>query len=288
MVIPKGHFAVYVGEAQIKKRFVVPISYLNHTCVQELLNQAGEEFGFDYPMGGVTIPCSEETFMNLTSQLSDLSSNMGFTLTSKILRRSFSKGKNDEMVIPKGHFAIYVGETQFKNRFVVPISYLNHTCVQELLNQAGEEFGFDYPMGGAKILRRSFSKGRNDAEIIPKGNFTVYVGDGTQLKKRFIVPMWYLNQPSFQDLLSLAEEEFGFNHPMGGLTIPCNEASFIDLVSQLNDLFVVPISYLNHTCVQELLNQAGEEFGFDYPMGGVTIPCSEEMFWNLTSQLNHL
>ncbi|KAI3956038.1 hypothetical protein MKW92_033763 [Papaver armeniacum] len=258
MVIPKGHFAVYVGVAQIKKRFVVPISYLNHTCVQELLNQAGEEFGFDYPMGGVTIPCSEETFMNLTSQL-----KMGFSLPSKILRRSFSKGKNDEMAIPKGHFAIYVGETQFKKRFVVPISYLNHTCVQELLNQAGEEFGFDYPMGGvtipcseemflnltsqlnhfnmgfnlhAKILRRSFSKGRNDAEIIPKGHFTVYVGDGTQLKKRFVVPMWYLNQPSFQDLLSLAEEEFGFNHPMGGLTIPCNEASFIDLVSQLNDL----------------------------------------------------
>ncbi|KAI3899348.1 hypothetical protein MKW92_003794 [Papaver armeniacum] len=72
MVIPKGHFAVYVGESQIKKRFVVPISYLNHTCIQELLNQAGEEFGFDYPMGGVTIPCSEETFTNLTSQLSDL------------------------------------------------------------------------------------------------------------------------------------------------------------------------------------------------------------------------
>ncbi|RZC86296.1 hypothetical protein C5167_007480 [Papaver somniferum] len=72
MVIPKGHFAVYVGETQIKKRFVVPISYLSYNCVQELLNQAGEEFGFDYPMGGVTIPCSEETFMNLTSQLSDL------------------------------------------------------------------------------------------------------------------------------------------------------------------------------------------------------------------------
>ncbi|KAI3886373.1 hypothetical protein MKW92_039695 [Papaver armeniacum] len=88
----------------------------------------------------------------------------------------------------------------------------------------------------AKILRRSFSKGRNDAEIIPKGHFTVYVGDGSQLKKRFVVPMWYLNHPSFQDLLSLAEEEFGFDHPMGGLTFPCNEASFIDLVSQLNDL----------------------------------------------------
>ncbi|KAI3899357.1 hypothetical protein MKW92_003803 [Papaver armeniacum] len=71
-VIPKGHFAVYVGDTQIKKRFVVPISYLNHLGIQQLLNQAGEEFGYDYPMGGVTIPCSEETFMNLTSQLSDL------------------------------------------------------------------------------------------------------------------------------------------------------------------------------------------------------------------------
>ncbi|MCL7026448.1 hypothetical protein MKW94_008049 [Papaver nudicaule] len=76
---------------------------------------------------------------------------MGFTLTSKILRRSSSKGKNDEMVIPKGHFAVYVGDTQFKKRFVVPISYLSHSCVQELLNQAGEEFGFDYPMGGVTI-----------------------------------------------------------------------------------------------------------------------------------------
>ncbi|KAI3839670.1 hypothetical protein MKX03_011290 [Papaver bracteatum] len=132
MVIPKGHFSIYVGETQFKKRFVVPISYWNHTWVQELLNQAGEEFGFDYPMGGVTTPCSEEMFLNLTSQLNYL-------------------GKNDEMVIPKGHFAVYVGESQFKKRFVVPISYLNHVCIQELLNQAGEEFGFDYPMGGVTI-----------------------------------------------------------------------------------------------------------------------------------------
>jgi|UniRef100_B9HRC8 SAUR family protein len=29
----------------------------------------------------------------------------------------------------------------------------------------------------------------------------------------------YLNQPTFQDLLVQAEEEFGYVHPMGGLTI---------------------------------------------------------------------
>ncbi|KAH1141406.1 hypothetical protein AAZX31_12G033500 [Glycine max] len=44
----------------------------------------------------------------------------------------------------------------------------------------------------------------------------------------------YLNQPSFQDLLSHAEEEFGYEHPMGGLTIPCSEDVFQRITSCLN------------------------------------------------------
>lgn len=66
--VPKGHVAVYVGELQ-KKRFVVPISYLNHPLFLDLLNRAEEEFGFNHPMGGLTIPCKEDAFINLTSQL---------------------------------------------------------------------------------------------------------------------------------------------------------------------------------------------------------------------------
>ncbi|XVF45443.1 hypothetical protein PTKIN_Ptkin02bG0206700 [Pterospermum kingtungense] len=66
--VPKGHVAVYVGEAQ-RKRFVVPISYLNHPSFAELLNRAEEEFGFNHPMGGLTIPCKEDAFINLTSRL---------------------------------------------------------------------------------------------------------------------------------------------------------------------------------------------------------------------------
>ena len=86
-----------------------------------------------------------------------------------------------------------------------------------------------------KVLRQSklFANqaGSNQMDV-PKGYLAVYVGESQ--KKRFIVPISFLNQPSFQKLLSIAEEEFGFNHPMGGLTIPCREEVFIHLTSRLN------------------------------------------------------
>ncbi|OVA12820.1 Auxin-induced protein [Macleaya cordata] len=68
--VPKGHFTVYVGDSQ-KKRFVIPISYLNHPSFQDLLIQAEEEFGF-YHSSALIIPCNEEDFINLTSHLNCL------------------------------------------------------------------------------------------------------------------------------------------------------------------------------------------------------------------------
>ncbi|XP_015581348.1 auxin-induced protein 15A-like [Ricinus communis] len=64
---------------------------------------------------------------------------------------------------------------------------------------------------------------------VPKGCVTVYAGDNQ--RKRYVIPVSYLNQPSFQELLSQAEEEFGYDHPMGGLTIPCSESIFLDVIS---------------------------------------------------------
>ncbi|XP_047940442.1 auxin-induced protein 15A-like [Salvia hispanica] len=82
-----------------------------------------------------------------------------------------------------------------------------------------------------QILRRSLSNERRSAEV-PKGHVAVYVGDNE--KKRFVIPVAYLNHPSFQELLFQAEEEFGFHHPMGGLTIPCSEDLFVDFISCLS------------------------------------------------------
>ncbi|CAJ2679486.1 auxin-induced protein 15A-like [Trifolium pratense] len=66
---------------------------------------------------------------------------------------------------------------------------------------------------------------------VPKGHLAVYVGND---HKRFVIPISYLSHPLFRDLLDWAEQEFGFNHPMGGLTIPCTEDYFISLTSSLN------------------------------------------------------
>ncbi|GAB2218144.1 hypothetical protein Droror1_Dr00001362 [Drosera rotundifolia] len=67
--MPRGHFAIYVGNNEEKKRFVVPISYLKHPLFQQLLRKAEEEFGYDYGEGGVTVPCSEYYFNDLLSRI---------------------------------------------------------------------------------------------------------------------------------------------------------------------------------------------------------------------------
>ncbi|XVE93752.1 hypothetical protein REPUB_Repub01dG0221400 [Reevesia pubescens] len=91
------------------------------------------------------------------------------------------------------------------------------------------------PSAAKHVLHRSAlttNKRSSTSLDVPKGFFPVYVGESQ--KKRFLVPLSFLNQPLFQDLLSKAEEEFGFDHPMGGLTIPCHEDVFIDVISRLN------------------------------------------------------
>ncbi|KAK8317301.1 hypothetical protein V6Z11_A13G099200 [Gossypium hirsutum] len=78
-------------------------------------------------------------------------------------------------------------------------------------------------MHAKQILRHSklfANQAASASTHVPKGYFAVYVGEPKE-------------EPSFQKLLSIAEEEFGFSHPMGGLTIPCREEIFVDLTSSL-------------------------------------------------------
>ncbi|MBA0876192.1 hypothetical protein Goshw_004705 [Gossypium schwendimanii] len=151
--VPKGYFAVYVGENQ--KRFVIPVSFLNHPSFQDLLGMSQEEFGYSHPTGGLTIPCNEDTFLEVTSRII---LHRKTTMAIRLPRIVGSKK------VPKGYFAVYVGENQ----------------------------------------------------------------------KRFMIPVSFLSRPLFQDLLGMSQEEFGYSHPTGGLTIPCNEDIFLDVTSRLN------------------------------------------------------
>ncbi|KAI3736335.1 hypothetical protein L6452_15874 [Arctium lappa] len=87
-------------------------------------------------------------------------------------------------------------------------------------------------LSNLKCFRRSSSfPNGNCQKDVPKGHLAVYVGQIQ--KKRFIVPITYLDQPLFQVLLRHSEEEFGFDHPMGGLTISCKEDEFVKLIALL-------------------------------------------------------
>ncbi|KAM0012726.1 putative small auxin-up RNA [Helianthus debilis subsp. tardiflorus] len=83
-----------------------------------------------------------------------------------------------------------------------------------------------------KILKRSLSNGGSTPASmdIPKGYFPIDVGE--QEKKRFVVPISILSEPRFQELLHQSEQQFGYNHPLGGITIPCSEDVFTDLASR--------------------------------------------------------
>nr|GEU41252.1 auxin responsive SAUR protein [Tanacetum cinerariifolium] len=104
--------------------------------------------------------------------------------------------RNYQSDVPKGHLAVYVGETEKR--------------------------------------RLNTYRSRYYRRDVPKGHLAVYVGQNE--KRRFVVPIAYLEQPLFQNLLRQSEDEFGFDHSMGSLTISCQEDEFFEITAQLYSL----------------------------------------------------
>uniref|UniRef100_A0A0D3AVH4 Uncharacterized protein n=1 Tax=Brassica oleracea var. oleracea TaxID=109376 RepID=A0A0D3AVH4_BRAOL len=85
--------------------------------------------------------------------------------------------------------------------------------------------------GAKRIIGLSIAATSKKTVSVPKGFLAVYLGEDQVQKKRYLVPISYLSQPSFQSLFGKSEEEFRFGHPIGGLTIPCRENTFINVTS---------------------------------------------------------
>ncbi|KAM0071063.1 putative small auxin-up RNA [Helianthus debilis subsp. tardiflorus] len=68
---------------------------------------------------------------------------------------------------------------------------------------------------------------------IPKGCMAVMVGHEDEEKKRFIIPVMYINHPLFMELLKDAELEYGF-HNQGPINIPCHVKHFCNIQTMIH------------------------------------------------------
>ncbi|TKY73749.1 Auxin-induced protein 15A [Spatholobus suberectus] len=65
-------------------------------------------------------------------------------------------------------------------------------------------------------------QGEEETKKAPKGQFVVYVGEEL---RRFTLPLSYLKNPIFQQLLKKSAEEYGYSNSRG-IVIPCDESTF--------------------------------------------------------------
>ncbi|GER46741.1 SAUR-like auxin-responsive protein family [Striga asiatica] len=67
--------------------------------------------------------------------------------------------------------------------------------------------------------------GRREAAGVPKGCLAVTIGREEEERRRFVIPVAYVNHPLFARLLGEAEEEYGFEQE-GPINIPCHVEEF--------------------------------------------------------------
>ncbi|TYJ44470.1 hypothetical protein E1A91_A03G227300v1 [Gossypium mustelinum] len=180
-----------------------------------------------------------------------------------IRRKRITFSRTSSMV-EKGHFVVYSAD---EKRFLLPLEYLKNEMVMELFNLAEEEFGIpsnghlilpfdstfmEYAIGlikrkaskeVEKALIMSIVNGRCSSSsnlyqqetsqqlpiwIVDNGHFVIYTID----QKRFVIPLAYLRNTIFMELLKMSEEEFGLPSD-GPIRFPCDSVAMNYIVSLL-------------------------------------------------------
>ncbi|KAK0581069.1 hypothetical protein LWI29_009624 [Acer saccharum] len=88
----------------------------------------------------------------------------------------------------------------------------------------GRVEGISLPRAPAEVDVESYSK----VSLAEKGHFVIYTFD----RKRFVIPLAYLSNGIFLELLKLSEEEFGLSSDEP-ITLPCDAAFMTCIVSQI-------------------------------------------------------
>ncbi|GLJ40967.1 hypothetical protein SUGI_0847950 [Cryptomeria japonica] len=182
---------------------------------------------------------SLEKIRQITKKLQRLGS-LKKTLSFKLRRRFIDQEEEDENQIerrrsessvPRGHMADYVvKEDRRRSESSVPRGHMA-----------------DY---GVKEDRQRKRRLENS---VPRGHLAVYAAKEDCEGRRFVIPVDYLKQPVFKDLLRMAEEEFGFDYVTGLLTIPCDPELFEEIIDRLKvsgglHVYYSPVTSLTSSC----------------------------------------
>ncbi|KAF9684551.1 hypothetical protein SADUNF_Sadunf04G0129800 [Salix dunnii] len=205
----------FVAEKGHWKRFAVPLAYLGNEIFHELFKMSEEVFGIscDRP---ITLPDYEHACKTCSS--------------SKLCLNSLSlKGKKKKETIrherARMYNQLYISGQDLDISSLTLIS-LKMISAKKLIKLARKWQKL------AAIRRRRLTLPQNISSLdsndcgssstAEKGNFVVYTTD----KKRFVLPLNYLNNEILRELFNLAEEEFGLTS-VGPITLPC-DATFME------------------------------------------------------------
>lgn len=85
------------------------------------------------------------------SRKKNVNSEEAGALREALLEQPAGVGGEGDGGVPKGYFAVYVGEEEEEamepRRFVVPTGYLREPAFRELMERAADEFGFAQAAG---------------------------------------------------------------------------------------------------------------------------------------------
>ncbi|KAA3482241.1 Auxin-responsive protein SAUR36 [Gossypium australe] len=201
-MMEKGHFVVYSSD---EKRFILPLEYLKNEIVIELFNLAEEEFGI--PSNGHLKLPFDSTFMEYAIEL---------------IKRKASKEVEKALImsIVTGHCSSSLNLNQQETNQQLPIWITEQTSMvsTKILIMMARKWQKLAAIGRRRIT----------SSLVDKGHFVIYTID----QKRFVIPLAYLRNTIFVELLKMSEEEFGLPSD-GPITLPCDSVAMNYFLSLL-------------------------------------------------------
>ncbi|KAJ6708090.1 AUXIN-RESPONSIVE FAMILY PROTEIN [Salix viminalis] len=241
----------FVAEKGHWKRFAVPLAYLGNEIFHELFKMSEEEFGIssDRP---ITLPGDSEYMDYILSliqrgEATDFEKILTLPLPHdstaqyllhqimNMLKAQFSSSRNQWLLLDRqlGHVRPIVLIFQSIELQLSPnhqewihMPILKMITAKKLIKLARKWQKLAAIRRRRLTLPQTISSLDSDdcgsSSAAEKGHFVVYTTD----KKRFVLPLNYLNNEILRELFNLAEEEFGLTSD-GPITLPC-DATFME------------------------------------------------------------